>query len=225
MSAAIRLEGVVPPPPCGDWPGPLDLEITEGVFCVICTPAALTGPLLRLCAGLLEPTQGRVHVLGVEPARLDRREAQQFRRNLGVALQPGGLISNLTIRMNVIVPLLYSGAADLDTASRRADETLAAAGLASWANFRPADVPPDVRREAVVARAIARDPELLLLEDPVASLRTSQAAWLIDLCRQKARTALIALPEPNGLLAQFADMSASWDEQGLQVTSHEVGIV
>lgn len=226
MSIAVRFQDVVPPPPADDWPGPLGLEVPDGAFCVITTIPSISLALLRLCIGLREPLGGRVEVLGAEPGRLDRWSARAFRRRLGVGFdEPAGLISNLTLRMNTIVPILYSGAADLGAATRLADETLEACGLMRWANVRPADAPPDVRKLAVAARAIAREPELLLLEEPLASLRDTQAHRLLSLCRKKARTVLVMTTEREGPLFGAATMTASIDEHGFRVDRHEVGIV
>lgn len=223
MTAAIRFQQVRPPEPLSDWPGPLDLEVGEGETCVVWTTPPLTGPLLRMCTGLIAPGAGHVVVLGDEVARLSRRALLHLRRRMGVAFKPVGLVSNLTLRMNLIVPLLYSGRATLEDARRTADELLHASSLSPWAEQRPADVPPDIRKEAAIVRAIANEPELLLLEDPVESLRSAQAAWLINLCRQKAQTIFVTIPEPSSLLSQVADATVIWDEHGLRHESHEVG--
>ena len=80
---------------------------------------------------------------------------------------------------------------------------------------RPADVPPDARQRAVIARAIARDPELLLLENPIWALDTDEASELLALCRTRARTVLIAIHRRDETVARAADHSALWDDTGL----------
>lgn len=220
---AIRLQEVLPPPSFGEWPRPLDLEVPAGAFCVVGAPPSAGAALLRLCVGLVEPSFGRVEVLGIEPSRLDRRRAYQFRRRLGVALLPGGLVSNLTLRMNLVVPLLYSGAAELEQANQRATEALAEFGIQEWGNSRPADVPLDVRKKAVLARAVIRDPELLLLEDPGEYLRPARVQWFLSRCRRAGCTALITTAERDQVLFDCADLAAYWEEQGLRLETHEVG--
>lgn len=224
MSApAVRFTDVVAPG-SASWPGPISFEVPEGAMCVIRTSIALSTEVTRLCIGLREPESGSVEVLGVHPGRLDRWQSQAFRRRLGVGFsEPSGLISNLTLRMNLIVPLLYSGAAEMAEASRRADEALEECGLARFAGVRPADLTPDVRREAVVARAIVRDPELLLLEEPVGPLRDERASWLLSRCQARARTAILTTTERESIIYEFADIIMLLDEQGLEITYHEVG--
>lgn len=222
MSAALRFTQVVPAAAEG-WPAPLSLVVPHGVFALVETPAALAGPLLRLGAGLVAPAAGRVEVLGRDPARLTRAELQLLRRALGVGLQPGGLVSNLTLKMNLVVPLLYSGAAELEGAARRADAMLERFGISRWAAHRPADVAPDVRLEAVLARALVREPELLLLDDPVSALPADRAEQALELCRAHARTLLVTTPQPNALLEHRADERATWTGAGLNPMTHEVG--
>lgn len=207
-----------------DWPGPLSFEVPEGAFCVVRTSIALSTELTRLCVGLREPASGTVTTLGIEPGKLDRWQAQAFRRRLGVGFhEPAGLVSNLTLRMNLIVPLLYSGAAEMDVASVRAEDALSECGLAAWADARPADLPPDVRREAVVARAIVRDPDLLVLEEPVGPLRDERASWLLSRCRERAGTGIMTTTERDSIIYEFADMILLLDDKGLEITYHEVG--
>ena len=223
MSVAIHFSGVMPSVFDPEWTEPLTMEIPEGSFQVIRTTPLRSAPFMRLCAGLFEAGSGTVEVLGENPSELDRAESQRFRRALGVALLPDGLISNLSLRMNIVVPLVYSGQAAVADATRMADEALAECGLMKWANNRPATVPPDVRQHAVIARAIAHRPRLLLLEDPFSSVKSRASAVLAGVCRANARTVIIATHRRNEALYRFADRTAFWDDRGYQLDTHEVG--
>lgn len=215
MTAALSLRGVLPAAAVPEWTSPLTLEVPVGSFYVMRTTSARSYALFRLCVGLTSPGQGHVQVLGTEPATLGRRGAQVFRRALGVGLLPHGLISNLTLRLNVVVPLVYGGLYRPDDAARRADEALSLCGLVAFADHRPADVPPEARQRAVIARAVARDPELLLLEDPVWSIDPGEADALLSLCRSRARTVIVATHRGDEVLAHHADHAVLWDAHGL----------
>lgn len=152
-----------------------------------------------------------MEVLGVEPLKLSRAAVRRFRARLGVGLRPGGLTANQTLRMNVITPLLYSGLADIVEAHQRADEVLEACGLTRWAHVRPDDVPPDVRQAAVLARALARRPELLILEDPLSSVDSARVEDLINVCRATVPTILIATHRLDDALNSMADSTRSWN--------------
>lgn len=215
MSAAARFRGAVPPTAFGEWTAGLDVRIETGSFTVISATPTLAGAIARLACGLLPPQSGTVEVLGVPLAGLDRRGLQRFRRRIGVGLLPHGLISNLPLRNNVIVPLLYSGAADLQTAERQADEILEACGIAPWAMLRPADAPPDVRQIAVAARAVVRNPELLVLEDPAFFLDPDRASVLLELCRRRSGTILVTTHRRESAAHQLADTVHLLDPDGL----------
>lgn len=223
MSSAITFTGVVPAVFDPDWTTPLTMEVPEGSFQVIRTTPLRSSPFMRLCVGLISPGDGTISVLGEDPAQMSRDEAQRFRRSLGVALLPDGLISNLSIRMNIVVPLVYSGKANVAEATRTADSALGECGLRKWANNRPASVPPDIRQLAVIARAIAHRPRLLLLEDPFSSVKSRDAAALAAVCRTTARTVVIATHRRNEALYRFADRTAFWDDRGYQMDTNEVG--
>lgn len=226
MSAAVSFRDVVPPPPREGWPGPVSFDIEEGTFTLFATIPSISLSLVRLAAGLREPVEGVVHVLGKRPGALNRWETQQFRRRLGVGFdEPSGLVSNLTLRMNLVVPMLYSGLADLAEAHRRTAALLKECGLDRWAERRPADVPPDVRREAVIARAAVREPEVLVLEEPVKGLRGARAGWLLSMCRERAGTMMVTTTEREGVQFELADSVILLDDAGMEATGHEVGVV
>ena len=224
-AAAVRFVGAVPPPPAFDWPGPLDLEIAAGRTTVIWTLPSLAHPLIRLCVGLRSPAVGRVHVLGVEAGLMPRYEGMEFRRRLGVAMQPGGLISNVNLRTNLMVPLLYAGVADMAQSQVLVDDVLGAIGITRWADRRPADVPPEVRQAAIVARALVRRPELLLLEAPFRALRIKRGDELLNLCRERAGTVVIVETENEPWLFERADVLITLDERGARLERDEVGAI
>ena len=226
MSAVVRFHEVVPPPPREGWPDQVSFEVEEGAFVLFATTPAVALGLLRLVAGLREPADGRVEVLGVRPGRLNRWESQAFRRRLGVGFEePSGLVSNLTLRMNLVVPMLYSGLADMGQAHQRATEIIDRFSLHRWADRRPADVPPEIRREAVAARAAVRDPDLIILEEPIAGLRRDRASRLLTVCRERARTVIVTTAEREGIQFEFADTVIALDDTGIEVRTHEVGVV
>jgi phospholipid/cholesterol/gamma-HCH transport system ATP-binding protein len=215
VSEAAVFRGAVPPPAFGEWTAPLDVTIESGSFTVISTTTTMAGAIARVTCGLLRPEAGSVEVLGVALAGLDRRALQRFRRRIGVGLLPHGLISNLPLRNNVIVPLLYSGSSELEVAERQADEIMEACGIVPWARLRPADAPPDVRQIAVVARAIVGRPELLILEDPAFFLDPDRASLLLEICRERARTILVTTHRHDSTSHRLADTVHLFDPGGL----------
>jgi len=225
MSVAVRFTDVLPPPPREGWPGPISFDVPEGLWLLAATTPAVASNLIRLAAGLREPAAGAIEVLGLRPGALNRWETQRFRRRLGVGFdEPSGIVSNLTLRMNLVVPMLYSGLTNLEEGHRRAAALLDRFGHGRWADLRPADVPPEVRREAVVARAIVREPQLLVLEEPIATLSDRRARWVLSVCREMAGTAVMTTTEAEGVQFEFADIVVAIDDSGFDIKHHEVGV-
>ena len=190
---------------------PLSLEVASGAFVVLETSRPLAAFVTRLCAGVAAAPAGRVDVLGHDPRDMARADLNRLRYRLGVALQPGGLISNQTLRANLRIALLFGDSTLRADAARMCDEMIDAAGLERWADRRPAEVPEEPRQIAAVARALVRRPELILLEDPMASLESDEvAARVLALVRARAATVLVATHRARGPLTLAADRIVSW---------------
>ncbi len=139
----------------------LDIDLMRGeVLGVVGASGSGKSVLLRSIVGLQKPSAGTVTVLpGAGRARW------------GVMFQDGALFSALTVRENVEVPLKMQG--KLTAALRRAlaDLKLAMVGLPAKAGgLYPSDLSGGMRKRAGLARALALDPEILLLDEPTAGL-------------------------------------------------------
>ena len=162
---------------------------------------------------------GRVSVNGQLPASLGRNEVRDYRRCIGTLLDPDGLVSNLTLRMNLIVPLVYATGLEFDEAAARAEQTLDVMHLTMWAEQRPAALPAEVRQTAALARALSPRPTLMLLENPIASVDHKETRRLLSLCRMQAETLLVATHRNDGILHEFADEVWQWDDDGFRVAA------
>ncbi len=133
--------------------------------------------------GLESPPAGRVLVYGEAAIDLPPRERLAFRRRVGYLPAGDGLLHNLTIRDNVALPLRFGSSAAPRTIDGRVGVMLAAVRVAHVADLRPAQVNEEERRRAAVARAIAFDPPLLLLEQPFDGLTPRAATELLEFVR------------------------------------------
>ena len=201
------------------WPKPVSFRLKRGSLLLIKTKSAFSAPLLRMCLGFSEPSAGAVRVNGLAPAELGRNEAREYRRAIGTLLDPDGLISNLTIRMNLIVPLVYATGLDFEEAAARADQTLDVMHLTMWADQRPAALPAEIRQTAALARALSPRPALMLLENPIASVDHKETRRLLSLCRMQAETLLVATHRNDGILHEFADEVWQWDDDGFRTAA------
>lgn len=201
------------------WARPLSLQVPRGALHLIRTRSTFSAPLFRLALGFSEPSAGDVRVNGAEPWRLGRTDVRQLRRRIGSTLEPDGLVSNLTLRMNLVMPLVYATGLEFEAALERADSVIDVMHLGMWAETRPAALPAEVRQAAALARALCPRTELLLLENPLASVDNRETRRLLSLCRAQAETLLVATRRNDGILHEFADAVWDWDDDGFRMAA------
>ncbi|MGA0542097.1 ABC transporter ATP-binding protein [Neotabrizicola sp. VNH66] len=135
--------------------------------------------LLMLMGGLERATGGRVEVLGQDLTTLDEDGLAAFRRGrMGVVFQSFHLIPTMTALENVALPLELAGVAD---AFPRAQEELAAVGLAHRHDHYPAQLSGGEQQRVALARATAPRPALLLADEPTGNLDSANGAAIMDL--------------------------------------------
>lgn len=133
--------------------------------------------------GLDRPARGRVLTLGAEIAALPRRQQLAFRRRAGYLPRGDGLLQNLSLRDNIRLPLRFGSDFQSDDIEGRVDVILAQLRLRAAASLRPAGASEELRRRAALGRALAFDPELVVLEHPFEGLGDRVAAELLKVAR------------------------------------------
>jgi ABC-type ATPase involved in cell division len=201
------------------WAKPVSFQVQRGTLHLIKTRSAFSAPLFRLALGFSDPSGGEVRVNGQEPARLERNEIRALRRAIGSTLDPDGLVANLTVRMNLVVPLVYASGMEFEAAVERANSMIDVMHLGMWAETRPASLPAEVRQAAALARALGPRTDLLMLENPLASVDNRETRRLLSLCRAQAETLLVATHRNDGILHEFADAVWEWDDDGFRVAA------
>ncbi len=213
--SAFRGHDLRPRRPASEWTEPVSFDVPEGEWFVIRTTPVRSGELLRLCCGLDEPAPpGIMEVLGENPGSMRRDAVFNFRRSLGVSLQPDGLVSNLPLIRNLIVPLVYSGNRSPAQATQRAEAVLEMLELTNWAQARPSELPPDLRQIAAIARALAPEPKALVLEDPLNAVRSRMASAVLDRCKAIVPSAIVTVFRRFEPLYDIADHLVLWDSRG-----------
>jgi osmoprotectant transport system ATP-binding protein len=147
---------------------------------------------LKLINRLIEPTSGKVLVNGRQTTEWDPIE---LRRRIGYVLQDGGLFPHMTVRENASLVLTITDVSPAKAAAR-ANEMLELVGLdpARFANRFPHELSGGQRQRVGVARALAADPELLLLDEPFGALdaitRTPLQREFAELVHKLGKTAV-----------------------------------
>jgi phospholipid/cholesterol/gamma-HCH transport system ATP-binding protein len=137
--------------------------------------------LMRTMIGLLPPVQGSVLYGGEDFWQAVPEGRQRLKRRLGVLFQGGALWSSLTLADNVAMPL-----AELtDLPQQRIDEIvsfkLSLVGLAGCEELYPAELSGGMKKRAGLARAMALDPQILVIDEPSSGLDPLTARRLDDL--------------------------------------------
>lgn len=148
--------------------------------------------ILKLCAGLVEPESGTVHV----PDRV------------GIVLQQPGLLSNMTVFNNVALPLRYHGELSEAEIASRVMEELTAFGLESRRDQFPADLNRGEARCVAMARMFAMGCDLALLDDPSEGLDTDtleRLAGLLARYRDTRSMTVLMTAGASSLLLDRAD--------------------
>lgn len=139
--------------------------------------------LAALAIGLDRAPAGRVVTLGTVIADLPRSAQLASRRKVGYLPEGDGLLQNLSLRDNVRLPLRFGSDFRPREIEGRVDVILAQLRIDRVANLRPAEVSDEDSRRAALARALAFDPELVVLEEPFARLTDRSAAELLEAAR------------------------------------------
>jgi phospholipid/cholesterol/gamma-HCH transport system ATP-binding protein len=140
--------------------------------------------LLREIIQLQKPASGSIKVFGSEVQGMSGDQAAIMRRRLGVMFERGALFSALTVAENVVMPLREHTDLSNELIDEIAAIKIALVGLpgSSGAKY-PAELSGGMRKRAALARAIALDPELLILDEPTAGLDPLSAGSLDELVR------------------------------------------
>jgi lipoprotein-releasing system ATP-binding protein len=186
----------------------VDFGIDRGEFvAIVGASGSGKSTLLHLLGALDTPTGGTVQLAGrsYESESAEGLAAIRNRR-IGFVFQFHHLLREFTALENVMMPLLIAGEPD-SRARSRAEELLAAVGLAGRMSHRPNQLSGGEQQRAAVARALAADPLVVLADEPSGNLDSGNSERLHQLFAHLSRefeTALVVVTH-NRLLAARAD--------------------
>jgi NitT/TauT family transport system ATP-binding protein len=186
--------------------GPFDLDVSEGEFLCIVGPSGCgKSTFLRLIGGLINPTAGSIDLVHQNPER----------HLVAIVFQDHSVLPWQTVERNVRTGLDIATRLTKQEKAERVDYWLSRLGLAKFAKSYPSSLSGGMRQRVSIARALAVDPEILLMDEPFASLdaqlRLLLQEELIKLWEQDRRTVVFithALDEAVFLGDRVVIMSA-----------------
>jgi len=183
----------------------VSLEIASGEFVVIVGPSGSgKTTMLNLLGGIDSPDAGTMRVAGYDLSRLDTTGRCTFRRDVvGFVFQSFNLIQSLSARENVELVLELIG----KKRSGRAEEVLCAVGLGDRMDHFPSQLSGGEQQRVTIARAVAKDPRLLLCDEPTGALDAATGRSVLGLLHEYNRDTgcTVVLVTHNTAICAIAD--------------------
>lgn len=177
--------------------------IEKGEFVVILGPSgAGKSTILNILGGMDNCDEGKIIIDGIDISKFNDRELTKYRRyDVGFVFQFYNLVQNLTARENLeLATQISNNALDID-------KTLELVGLSHRKDNFPAQLSGGEQQRVSIARAIAKNPKLLLCDEPTGALDYNTGKQVLktlqDTCR-KMKTTVIVITH-NSAIAQMAD--------------------
>jgi len=194
----------------------IDVELYRGELVVLLGPSGSgKSTFLNILGGLDVPTEGRVHFQQTELTTLDDSGLTEFRRNhVGFVFQFYNLIPSLTARENVAL------VTEIAPHPLAPDEALTLVGLGERLNHFPAQLSGGEQQRVAVARAIAKQPEVLLCDEPTGALDSNTGIAVLEAIEKINRElgTTTALITHNAGIAAMADRVISFADGRVQET-------
>ena len=187
----------------------VSLSLERGAAIAIMGPSGSGKSTLLYILGALEaPSSGTVTLDGKDPYRMGEREQAAFRnQQIGFVFQDHSLLPQCSVLENVLAPTFVAPPADAGpAAATRAQALLTQVGLADRLAHRPAELSGGEKQRAALARALIRNPTLLLCDEPTGNLDRASAenvATLLLELHERRRTILVVVTHNAALAERF----------------------
>ncbi len=177
----------------------ITLTIEEGEFVAIMGPSGSGKSTLMQIMGLLDrPTAGEYRLLGLDVSRLSDDQGAILRsQTIGFIFQMFNLLARTSALDNVVLPMIYSGAANRQ---ERALDVLKEVGLADRIHHRPNELSGGQQQRVAVARSLVNHPKIIFADEPTGNLASDQAEEILNqlkLLNRGGITIIMVTHEPD----------------------------
>ena len=203
-----------------------NFQVNEGeIFVVMGLSGSGKSTLIRLLNRLIEPTDGQIFIDGQDIAKLDKEGLREVRRHkINMVFQSFGLFPHRTILENVEYGLEIKGVTK-EEREKRAKKALDNAGLLDFADQYPEQLSGGMQQRVGLARALANDPEILLMDEAFSALdpliRREMQDELLDLQAREKRTIIFITHDLNEALRIGDRIALMKDGQIMQIGTGE----
>ncbi len=168
----------------------IDFKVDKGEVISVIGPSGSGKTTLLRCISFLEKADKGTMVfdgISYEMNSVSSREIRQLRRKMGFVFQGFNLFNNLTVRQNVAEGLVMLRKMDKSDADDIAMKVLDKVDLSNRADFYPGELSGGQQQRVSIARAIAYDPEILLLDEPTSALDPELTGEVLDVIKKLAK--------------------------------------
>jgi putative ABC transport system ATP-binding protein len=165
----------------------IDMEVQTGQMTLLVGPSGCgKTTLISIIAGLLDPTDGEIAVLGEDLRHISGRRLVEFRgKNIGFVFQQYNLLPSLTSAENAAIPLIIARQ-PRRTAVARAKTILEEVGLGDKLEKLPTELSGGQQQRVAIARSLVHEPRLLVCDEPTAALDAASGHNVMELLRKVA---------------------------------------
>ena len=166
----------------------VDLKVARGeTLTVLGRSGTGKSVMLKLLIGLQRPDSGEIAINGEEITMMQLDELNRIRKRVGFLFQNAALYDSLTVEENVAFPLRRHTEMTDGERRDRVCELLSRVGMDEAREKMPADLSGGMKKRVGLARALALDPEIMLLDEPTAGLDPIAASEINELIRELQR--------------------------------------
>ena len=180
----------------------INLSIDQGEFVVILGPSgAGKSTLLNLLGGMDKPTSGEIYIGENNIAKYSEKELTRYRANdVGFIFQFYNIMPTLTVEENVNL------IKDVTNTSKDSKEVLKSIGLLRHANKFPQELSGGEQQRVSIARAIMKNPKILLCDEPTGALDSKTGVEVLKLLKKQSdEDTTVIIVTHNSLFAEIAD--------------------
>lgn len=164
----------------------INLSVEKGEFvAIIGASGSGKSTLLHILGGVDTPTEGRVMVEGTDISTMNRTQAAIFRRRkVGLVYQFYNLIPTLTVRKNILMPLMLD---KKKVNQEYFEQVVSSLGIADKLDFLPNQLSGGQQQRAAIARSLIYRPALLLADEPTGNLDRRNGEEIVDMLKLSNR--------------------------------------
>lgn len=199
----------------------IDLDVRKGeTLTILGRSGSGKSVLLKLIIGLQKPDSGSIRIGDAEVTGMAGDRLDEIRKKIGFLFQYSALYDSLTVEENVAFPLRRHTRMPDHERRERVRELLARVGMESASAKMPGDISGGMKKRVGLARALAMEPDLMLMDEPTAGLDPITAGEIIDLIlelqRARSMSSVVVTHEMQTVRA-VSDRIAMLDEGRIRV--------